>query len=274
MTVIGLLRASGVECHTRAEWGSPRQADGSYARRRHSHPMPAGPAAYHFLHITVTSDTDTVAQGAAGARQIETYGYSTPPMVSYQDLVTNEGRYFEGQSYGVKGTHTVNDKEIGGYPRDLNLAGYAAALLQNVGDEVTDVQVDVVARIFAARELLGLVRRGAPILPHRMFAWKSCPGDKAVARLSEIERLRDRYVREGLPQEDDEMALTDEQLKKIGEAAADALLNRRVEVKKDGVVKRVRVQTLLKKAANAPSVIRDVFDDLEDELDELAAGSG
>lgn len=199
MSIIDQLRAAGVECHTRAEWGSPQERAGAYARRRSTHPMPAGPARYHFLHITVTSDTDTVKEGAAGARQIETYGYSTPPMVSYQDLVTNEGRYFEGQSYGVKGTHTVNDKKVAGYPENLNYYGYATALMQNVGDQVTDEQVQVVAMIFAARELAGLVRKGAPIIPHRFFAWKSCPGDKAVARLDEIKRLRDKYVREGLP---------------------------------------------------------------------------
>ena len=203
MTVIPALRAAGVECFTRAEWGSPRERDGSYARRRTTHPMPAGPARYHFLHITVTADTDTVAEGAAGALQIEGYGYSTPPMVSYQDLVTNEGRYYEGQSYGVKGTHTINDKNVADYPTDLNYYGYATALMQNVGDEVTDAQVQVVAMIFAARELAGLVVRHAPILPHRTFAWKSCPGDKAVARLDEITRLRDRYVRDGLPGGDD-----------------------------------------------------------------------
>lgn len=195
-----MLRDHGVECHTRADWGSPREADGSYRRRQGTHPMPAGPARFHYLHITVTSDTDTVRQGAAGARQIEGYGYSTPPMVSYQDLVTNEGRYFEGQSYGVKGTHTVNDKGVAGFPRDLNLEGYATAIMQNVDDEVTDEQVQVVAMIYAARELLGLVRRGAPVYPHRMFAWKACPGDRAVARLDDIERLKRRYVREGLPQ--------------------------------------------------------------------------
>lgn len=160
--------------------------------------MPSAPADYHFLHITVTRETNTIAQGKAGARQVETYGYSSPAMVSYQDLVTNEGRYFQGQDYGTKGTHTVNDKGVSGYPRDLNLRGYATALMQNVQDPVTDIQVDVVAKVFAARELTGWVRRGAPILPHRMFAWKSCPGDKAMARLPEIARLRDQYVKDGL----------------------------------------------------------------------------
>lgn len=198
-TIIPLLRNAGVECFTRSEWDSPREREGAYVRRKNTHPMPPGPAPFHFLHITVTADTDTVREGADGARQVEGYGYSTPPMVSYQDLVTNEGRYFEGQSYRVKGTHTVNDKGVAGYPRDLNLCGYACALMQNVGDEVTDVQVRVVAMVFAARELAGLVRRGAPILPHRMFANKKCPGDRAVARLDEIRTLRDKYVREGLP---------------------------------------------------------------------------
>ncbi len=199
MAVIDLLRASGVECFTRAEWGSPREADGSYARRARTHPMPRRKARYHFLHLTVTGDTDTVQQGKYGARQIERYGYSSPPMVSYQDLITNEGRYFQGQDYGTKGTHTVNDKGIAGFPHNLNLEGYALALMQNVDDAVTDEQVDLAARVFAARELTGWVEYGAPILPHRKFAWKACPGWRAMRRLRRIRRLKDRYVKNGLP---------------------------------------------------------------------------
>jgi hypothetical protein len=166
--------------------------------------MPDGPAAYHFLHITVTGDTDLPHEGKAAARIVETYGYSRPPMVSYQDLLTNEGRYFQGQDYGTKGTHTQNDKDVPGYPDDLNLHGYALAVMQNVGDAVTDEQVHVAAKVYAARELLGLVRRGAPILPHRMFARKACPGDKAMARLDEIRQLKAHYVLHP-PEEDDDM---------------------------------------------------------------------
>jgi len=228
-TVIDQLRAAGVECYSRTEWGSPRERDGSYARRRVTHPMPPGPADFHFLHITVTDDTDLPADGKDAARKVESFGLSTPPMVSYQDLVTNEGRYFQGQDYGTKGTHTVNDKKVPGFPLDLNLHGYAVAIMQNVGDQVTDEQVDVVAMVFAARELAGLVKRGAPIYPHRKFANKSCPGDRAVARLDEIEALRDKYVREGLPsagaQEDE---VTPEDIDKIATAAVEKLLATRI----------------------------------------------
>lgn len=249
LAVINALRQAGVECFTRDQWGSPAERSGAYVRRRSSHPMPGGPARYHYLHITVTSDTDTVAEGAAGARQIEGYGYSTPPMVSYQDLVTNEGRYFQGQDYGTKGTHTVNDKGIAGYPKDLNLYGYATALMQNVGDEVTDEQVRLVAMIFAARERSGWVRKGAPIYPHRMFAYKACPGDNAVARLDEIKRLRNQYVAEGLPnlKEDD---VTPEDLKKIADhidksiedaipKIADAVMNEKVVARLDLTVRQI-----------------------------------
>lgn len=248
MTLIPALRAAGVECFTRAEWGSPRERDGSYARRVFTHPMPPGPASYHFLHLTVTADTDTVKEGTSGARQIEGYGYSSPPMVSYQDLVTNEGRYYEGQSYRVKGTHTVNDKNVGGYPNDLNLYGYATALMQNVGDEVSDVQVEVVAMVYAARELAGLVRKGAPILPHRMFAAKSCPGDKAMARLSEIRRLRDRYVREGLPGGDDMRPEDFDRIREIVHAEIeDAARTIKVENPTDGKKKLWTLEALLQR---------------------------
>lgn len=199
MSVMQLLTQADVEVYSRSDWGSAQEKAGAYARRKRTHPMPKGPAKCHFLHITVTSDTDTVMEGAAGAQQVERYGYSTPPMVSYQDLVTNEGRYFEGQSYGVKGTHTINDKRVAGFPVDLNAYGYATAILQNVEDEVTDEQVRVVAMVFAARELAGLVVKGAPIYPHRTFAAKACPGNKAVDRLAEIDKLKREYVKNGLP---------------------------------------------------------------------------
>jgi hypothetical protein len=197
-SVIRKLRKSGVVCLNRKQWGSRQLA--AYVKRRSTHPMPPAPAPYHFLHLTVTSDGDTVLEGKEGARQIEGYGYSTPPMVSYQDLVTNEGFYFQGQDYGNKGTHTVNDKDIAGFAYDLNKYGYAVALMQNVNDEVTNIQVQLVAMVCAARELTGWVRKGAPVLPHRKFAYKSCPGDKAMAQLARIERLKNQYVREGMPQ--------------------------------------------------------------------------
>ena len=238
LAVIDQLTAAGVECITRAGWGSPMEQAGAYVTRARTHPMPAGPADYHFLHITVTADTDTVQQGAAGARQIETYGYSSPPMVSYQDLVTNEARYFQGQDYGTKGTHTVNDKKVPGYPEDLNRYGYATALMQNVDDDVTDDQVRLVAMIFAARELAGWVRRGAPILPHRTFAWKACPGDRAMARLDEITRLRDRFVRDGLPTTQEDLSIMDEPTKAYLDRKFGRLItqNQKIRVELDGAM--------------------------------------
>lgn len=206
--------------------------------------MPSGPADFHFLHITVTHDTDTIREGAAGARQVESFGLSTPPMVSYQDLVTNEGRYFQGQDYGTKGTHTINDKNVPGFPNDLNLRGYAAAIMQNVGDAVTDAQVETLAKVFAARELLGLVRRGAPIFPHRKFAFKLCPGDRAVARLDEIDRLKRKYVRAGRlpgtePKEWDEMATKAELRELINEALDAKLGSETLEVPHKGELKEL-----------------------------------
>ena len=255
MSIIPLLRDAGVQCFTREQWGSPMQEIGAYARRRHTHPMPGGKAKYHFLHLTVTSDTDTVKQGAEGARQIESYGYSTPAMVSYHDLITNEGRYYEGQNYGVKGTHTVNDKEVGGYPIDLNLYGYATALMQNVEDEVTDEQVRLAALCAAAREIKGYTEYGAPILPHRMFAWKACPGDKAVARLDEIRKLKEKFVR-NFPEEDEMAKYRDWE-----DADKQALVNDLVSGLLDATVDRNPKQTVrqaLRQADNAPGLIRQL----------------
>ena len=270
LAVINLLRTAGVECFTRAEWGSPQERAGAYARRRDTHPMPPVPAAYHFLHITVTADTDTVAEGAVGARQVETYGYSSPPQVSYQDLITNEGRYFQGQDYGTKGTHTVNDKAVPGYPRDLNLYGCACALMQNVGDEVTDEQVRLVAMVFAA-ELAGWVRRGAPVLPHRMFAAKSCPGDRAMARIDEIRRLKDTYVREGLPNlQEDDMAQYDEQLDRI-EKRTDEIATGLAQVKRQNTKIREKVTRVITKLKAGQGDVLTDLEEIQAALDEQEA---
>ncbi len=171
MTVLQRLSDSGVEVYSRREWGTVREY--AYEARKNTHPMPPGNAQYHFLHITVTADTDDLLEGNAGARKVEAYGLSAPPMVSYHMLSTNEGKLFEGQNYGVKGTHTINDLNVPGFPFDLNLFGYAVAIMQNTWDEVTDVQIDAIARVYAAVELEGLVVRGAPIYPHRKFAAKA-----------------------------------------------------------------------------------------------------
>lgn len=278
-SVIAQLRAAGVECYTRSEWGSPQERAGAYARRRRTHPMPAGPARFHFLHITVTSDTDTVREGKAGALQVERYGLSTPPMVSYQDLVTNEGKYFQGQDYGTKGTHTVNDKNVPGFAHDLNLLGYATAIMQNVGDAVTDAQVRVIAMIFAARELAGLVRRGAPIYPHRKFDWKECPGDRAVARLDEISRLRDAYVRAGTIKEDDDMAYTDWPAKDrqalvndVAKATVNELFSRTINIKVGSKTKKVPIKTAWQKAANAVPALRSSLEEISDQLEDADPG--
>lgn len=203
--VIKQLRKHGVTCLTREEWGSARLW--AYIARRKTHPMPKAPAKYHFLHITVTADTDTIPAGKLGAQKVESYGLSTPPMVSYQDMITNEGIYYQGQDYGTKGTHTINDKNVPGFPNDLNLEGYALAIMQNVDDPVTDRQVIVAAMVFAAREIAGWVRKGAPIYPHRKFAAKACPGDRAVARMDEIERLKNYYVEHGLPRDAERLSI-------------------------------------------------------------------
>lgn len=198
MIVIEQLRAAGFECYTRAQWGTVRP--NAYAQRGRTHPMPNGPTDFHALHITVTPDTDTKLEGFAGMRKVESFGLSSGgAQVSYQDCVTNEGKYFQGQDYGTRGTHTINDKKVKGFVEQLNEKCYATAIMQNVNDEVTDAQVELIAAIFAARELAGLTKKGAPVYPHRKFAFKACPGDKAVARIPEIVKLKNHYVKFGLP---------------------------------------------------------------------------
>ena len=73
----------------------------SYQRRRGTHPS-------RRARRSSTSSTHRdrghrhTRGGCPRGGAVEVFGLSTPPMVSYQDLVTNEGRYYEGQSYGAR----------------------------------------------------------------------------------------------------------------------------------------------------------------------------
>lgn len=267
MTVISRLREAGFEVYTREDWGANLRA---YAERAASSYYRVNePAPYHYLHITVTPDTDTRLEGFAGARRVESYGLSTPPQVSYQMLVSNEAKIFEGQNYGVKGTHTVNDKKVPGFPEDLNRYGYAVAIMQNVQDEVTDEQVVAIAACFAAAELEGHVKRGAPIFPHRKFDWKECPGDKAVARLPEIQRLKDAMVKAGSINKEDDVSAEDvwkyrvpvvvDGASRQDEEARFALARAR----RDGAVARAEARAAAERAERAEAALSALATSLE-----------
>jgi len=199
------LAAQGLDIVTREEAGAVQ----SYTSERTVDPV----ASWLFLHLTVTADpADNPGAEAAAWRGVEAIGQQRFGIgFSYNAGAMQSGRGYEGQPLTRRGAHTVNDKNIPGYPTSLNYGGRAVALVQNVGDPVTDAQVDWIARWGAACKGAGLVARDAPWFGHRDFAFKSCPGDIGYARLPEIRQLTEQYV---VLQEDD-MPYTPEELTTI-----------------------------------------------------------
>lgn len=191
------LRAQGLEFHTREQWGAVH----NYADRPPVHI----PGSYLFLHISITQDPDDLAGHEDDRmRTLERIGTARfKSGISYNWAVFDTGRQWEGQPLDRKGTHTVNDKHVPGYPYNLNYHGFAVVLPQLLPDEVTDEQVDGVARFGAACRRARLTT-ATEFLPHQMFANKTCPGAKAMRRLPEINRLMAHYVRAGLGAPDQE----------------------------------------------------------------------
>lgn len=200
------LRAQGLTITPRSEWGArkswytPAGASRSYTDSGRTIRLPAR---FLFLHIAVVDDpSDLVGDERQVMRSLERIGLSRFPNtgISYNAAAFDTGRIYEGQPLGRRGAHTVNDKGAAGFPFDLNALGHAIVLPQMESDDVTDEQVVAVASWGAALVRAGLNRaEGGQLYPHRRFAFKECPGDKAVARLPEMNSLLGRYIRDGLP---------------------------------------------------------------------------
>ena len=189
--VIARLRSAGYSVRTRKQWGS--QQAGVYAERRRSKPVDF-PVDFVFAHITVTKK-----HGDEGAREVEEIGVSRfGSGVSYNWLVDHETHaIYEGQPLDAKGTHTVNDREVPGFPENLNYVGHAVALIGMPGDEFCDECAELFAAIQAAERIEGVLRDSAGYLPHSTFAAKDCPGDNVRDALAEINAEADRMVADG-----------------------------------------------------------------------------
>lgn len=192
MDTINRLRAAGYRIRTRGEWGSKELS--TYAWRLRTKPVDF-PVSYGFVHITVTEE-----HGDAGMRLLERIGKQRfGSGVSYNWVIDHKTDHtiYLGQPLAAKGTHTVNDFHLAGFPYNLNYAGHAVAYMGNVDDEVCDECIDTIAAIFAAEKLEGVLRIGDNIFPHRKFAAKSCPGDKLNARMRDISDAVKRKVDAG-----------------------------------------------------------------------------
>lgn len=199
---LDLLRESGVTVRTRSQWGA------QYPTSRYSMAIPGD---YLFLHITVTHQ---LYSPEYRTRVVERIGASRFPntRMSYSDVLHPGGVIHEGQPLGRRGAHTLNDREVPGFPENLNPYGHALAYVGMEDDTFGEDETETAARWAAAMVLSG-ASSAVRVLPHRMFAYKACPGDAAYAALGEINRRFRRYVDRGYlpgtepdPREWDEMA--------------------------------------------------------------------
>ncbi|WP_123788315.1 hypothetical protein [Phytoactinopolyspora halophila] len=158
------------------------------------------PGRYLFMHITVTHQTGSLNRRSRVVERIGAQRFSNTRM-SYIALLHKGGEVHEGQPKGRKGAHTINDKSVNGFPYDLNAYGHALAYVGMESDLFGEVEAESAARYFASLVLSG-ESKATKILPHRKFAWKSCPGDQVMAWLPEINRRFKKYVKNGLPGRD------------------------------------------------------------------------
>lgn len=207
------LAATGLVMERREVWGSriDYTSDRSVTR----------PARYLFLHIAVIGAPGRTATSERVAmRTIETIGQARFGIgASYNAAACQSGRLYELQPLTRRGTHTVNDKVNPALPEgSLNGLARALVLPQNVGDEVTDAQIDAAARWGAALRLSGEANRSARWYGHRDVTAKDCPGQRAYDRLAGLRSLTDRYTADGLGEEDDMTDAQDKLLKRINES--------------------------------------------------------
>jgi hypothetical protein len=158
------------------------------------------PAKWFFLHISVTADpADNPDAEEAAMRTVERIGIERFGTVgiSYNEAAMQSGRLYEGQPLTRRGAHTVNDENNPIFGNSsLNRDARALVIVQNVQDAVTDAQIDAAARWAGAVIRAGEAVPGAKWYGHRDVATKSCPGDKAYARLAELNALTRRYETE------------------------------------------------------------------------------
>ena len=183
---VTLLRNSGVPVQTREQW----EAKYRYSANSMGKPR------YAFLHITVTNPTGNIAKDS---QTVERIGIQRFPNtgISYTALVHQGGTVCIGQPDGRRGAHTLNDKNIAGFPHNLNAVGDAISFVANVQHAFTEKEAESVARYFAARQLAGVANYDGKIRMHRDFAWKECPGTKAMAWITKINQKYTAYVKAG-----------------------------------------------------------------------------
>lgn len=173
--VIAKVRQMGYSVRRYGDWDA--RYTQKYQERRKDMRVKL-PAPYGFDHITVTQD-DGVLTGDfdADMRELERIGQERfNSGISYNwviDPVT--GMIGEGMPVDAKGTHTVNDKNVPGFPNNLNYWGNAFAMLGMPGARPSAKFIGAHAALLAASWKLGILVKFSPLFPHSKFAAKDCP---------------------------------------------------------------------------------------------------
>lgn len=179
--IIARLAKLGYMVITRTDWGSKYES--LYQQRRVSKRVDL-PVRYLFQHISVTRNNDMVSD----MQELERIGYERfQSGISYNwavDPIT--GEIGEGMPVDAKGTHTVNDKGVPGFPLNLNYYGNAIVAIGMPGVVPTAKFALSCAAIMRATWDLGIAETNCGYYPHSMFANKDCPTDPVRAIMPNI----------------------------------------------------------------------------------------
>jgi len=195
--VIRTLRNAGFTVLTRKQWGSKFLA--GYQTRRVTRRF-VGPADYAFAHISVTVAGNDPKAAARTIEQIGLERFGTGWSYNW-GLHLPSKTILVGQPMDAAGAHTLNDKNVAGFPENLNYWGHAIAWIGNVGDQWTQWAENAAAAILAAERRHGAMKRPQQMFPHSKFAWKDCPTDpyrNAIPRIVE----KSRSIHLGLTQDE------------------------------------------------------------------------
>lgn len=187
--VVSLLRKMGFDVKTHANWGS--RYEGLYRQRRISRPFEF-PADFAASHISVTVDDGlTTGDFYTDMQELERIGFQRfNSGVSYNWVIDlDSGMIGEGQYLDARGAHTVNNKNIAGFPNNLNGECHAIAAIGMPGNKPSKLFNRSFAAILAAEQRLGFMRSKAPIYPHSMFAYKECPTPAIASQLPTIRAM-------------------------------------------------------------------------------------
>jgi hypothetical protein len=117
--------------------------------------------------------------------ELERIGYERfQSGISYNWAIDMQtGMIGEGMPLLARGTHTVNDKNVAGFPNQLNEYGHAIVAIGMPGNHVSNKFVLSFAAIMAAEQELAYMETNAPIYPHSKFANKDCPTEAVRSKI-------------------------------------------------------------------------------------------